>query len=166
VRPIGELLQRVDAGCVKSRHVAQPQDHNISKLGEIPCGFDEFLGCSKQEWAMNAQNSYIRRNLFVLKNMRLTIFQILGSDSRDSSRLRNTIDVKERRKGHTYSDGDGEVRQNGQSKGRDPNGNVRLRQPKNDRNLTRFTHIVGNDKKDGREGCQWWNARPLLYQSR
>src|SRR5579871_1249852 len=124
---IGELLQCVDAGCVKRSHIPKAQDHNISKWPQISGRFCKLLRCREKKWSVNTENGDIGGNVLVLENMRLPIFQIFACDWRNRRRLRDAIDIEERCQRHADSYGHREVGENSQSKGRKPNGNIGLR---------------------------------------
>ncbi len=113
MQPLEELLERVDARGVERCHVAQAEDHYVSKLREVRGGLGELVRRSEEKGAVDAEDGYICGDVLVLKNVGLAVLKVLRSDGGDRRCFRDAVNVEECGERHTYTDGHREVGENG-----------------------------------------------------
>ena len=80
--------------------------------------------------------------------------QVLARDWLDGRRLRDAVDIEERRKRHADPHRYSQVREDRQSKRRKPDGNVGLRQTKDGADLPPLPHVVGHHEQHRSQSCQ------------
>ena len=103
---------------------------------------------------MNAQDGNVGRNFPVLQNVRLSFAQIFLGHRFDGCRLRNAVDVEQRRERHAHAHSDGEVGHHRQPKGHRPYRNIGLRHPEHAADFAPLAHVPRDDKQDGGERRQ------------
>jgi hypothetical protein len=89
-----ELLKGVDAGGVEGGHIAEAEDDDIAEGVQIAGGFGELFCRAEEERSVDAEDADVGGNLFVLKNMRLSVAQVFGGDGGDGGGGGYAVDVK------------------------------------------------------------------------
>src|SRR6267154_996701 len=113
--------------------------------------YRDFVGGSKQEWAVDAEDRSIVGDVFVLEYVHAAILNILVGDLRDGGGRGDTADEEQRGQNHSGFDGNGEVGEDGQGKGDQPDADVGFRELQQLRNLAPLAHVVGHDHQNPRE---------------
>ena len=113
--------------------------------------YRDFVGGSKQEWAVDAEDRSIVGDILVLEYVHAAILDILVSDLRDGGGRGDTANEEQRGQNHSGFDGNGEVGEDGESEGDEPDADVGLRQFQQLRNLAPLSHVVGDDHQDSCE---------------
>ncbi len=97
------------------------------KVVQARSDFLELVGGSKQKRPVNPENAHVRRNFFVLQDMRLSFAEIFLGDARDGSGRRHFADEHQHRQDHSDLDGHGKVGKHGQRKSRQPDADIQKR---------------------------------------
>jgi hypothetical protein len=86
---IRKLLQGQQPGGIDGRHVSEAQNDHARKLGKLMYNLVQLVRGSKQERAVDAEYSHVRRNHLVLRKMSAAAFNRVRSHPRNLRRRRD-----------------------------------------------------------------------------
>ena len=101
---------------------------------------------------MDAEDGDVRGDFFVLKNMGLAVAKIFAGDWLDGGGGGYAVDVQQGGEGHADAYGYGEVGEDGEGEGGEPDGDIGFGEAEDGGDFAPFAHVVGDDEEDGREG--------------
>ncbi len=148
---VGKIFDSAKAGGVDGGHIAQAQDDNgrqgfqrVENVGELVRGAEE-------KWPVNAEDRGVLGNVLALQDVDAAVFDVIAGNARDGGGARNFANEHERGEDHADFDGKGEVSDDGEGHGQEPDGDVGGAELENFRDLLPFAHVVSDDHKDGGE---------------
>ena len=109
------------------------------------------VGGAEQKRPVNAEDGRVVRDVLVLKNVQAPVFDIVVGHLRNRRGLGHAADEEQRRQDHAGLDGDGQVGENGQREGDQPDADIGFGQAQQLRNLAPLAHVVGDDHQDSRQ---------------
>src|SRR5258706_13217931 len=154
VQLAGNFFDCEQSGGIQSGHVAQAEDDYERQRAQILGGGIDFVGGAEQERSVNAEDGGVVRNVFILENVHAAVFHILVGDLGNRGGGGNAADEKQSGEDHTGFNGDGEVGEDGESEGHEPDADVGFGELEQLRNFAPLAHIVGDDHKNSSEHGQ------------
>lgn len=100
---------------------------------------------------MNAENGHVHGNCFVLKNVNLTILNVLARNRSDRGCLRHAMDIEQRSESHANTNRNGEIGKHGKGHGRKSNCDIGFREVKDSPDFAPLSHVVGHNDQFTRE---------------
>ena len=78
VHAVGKILQRLQAGGIDGCHIAESKNNDRRQIGQTIYDRIDFVGCAKQEGAMDSEDADVSRNFLVLQDMNMPLANVLG----------------------------------------------------------------------------------------
>ena len=123
-----------------------------------------FVGGTEQKRPVDAEDRRVIRDVFVLQNVHAAVFNILVGHLGNRGGGGDAADEKQRGKDHAGFDGDGEVGEDSEREGHQPDADVGFRELEQLRNLAPLAHVVGDHHQNSGEHRQRHVSSPAAPQ--
>src|SRR5271168_2156211 len=151
---VGQALECLETGGVDGGHVAKTEDDDFGQRGDFLANAIEFFAGTEEEGTVNAKDGDVAGQDLVLKNVKLSLYDVLFGDARDGGGQGHFADVDQRGEDHSGFNGDGKICEDGKEQGYQPYSDLHLWKLENDRDLVPFAHVVADNHQDGGENRQ------------
>ena len=78
VHAVGKILQCLKASGIDSSHIPKSQNNDGWEIGQARDNCIDFVGCAKQEGAVDSEDADVGRDFFVLQDMNMPFTNVLG----------------------------------------------------------------------------------------
>ena len=122
----------------------------LGNCGDLVCR-------AKQKRPVDAKNSRVVGNVFILQNVNTPVFDVVVGYLRHRCGCGNTADEQQCGQNHSRFNGDCKISKYSERKGNQPNADVSLGEPKQLWNLAPLAHVVSDNHQDARQ-CGHWDV--------